>query len=57
MASTALVVHLCRCVASVHLTELEQAKALIKVLDDDFAQVAHHKLFSFGVFEDLERLM
>ena len=54
MTSAALMIHLGRCIAAVHLAEFEQTEALVKVLYNDFAQVLDHELLPLGLFDDLE---
>ena len=57
MTPAAVMVHLCRGVATVHLTQLQQAQALIQVLHNRFCEIADVEVFPLRVLNDLESLV
>mmetsp|Transcript_32791 Transcript_32791/g.43234 ORF Transcript_32791/g.43234 Transcript_32791/m.43234 type:complete len:229 (+) Transcript_32791:1945-2631(+) len=57
VTATALVVHLRRCVSSIHLAQFEQADTFVEVLHDHLAHVPHEELFALGVFDHLKRFV
>ena len=57
MAPTAVMVHLRRGIAAVHLAQLQKAQALIQVLHNCFCEIPDVEVFPLRVLNDLERLV
>ena len=57
MTPTAVMVHLCRGIAAVHLAQLQQAQALIQVLHNRFCEIPYVEVFPLRVLNDLESLV
>ena len=45
MAPAALMIHLGCCIRSIHFSEFQQGKTLIKVLDNDLSEVTDEEFF------------
>ena len=57
MTPTTLVIHLCRSIASIHLTELQEAQTFVQVLHYDLTEIPDNEFVLLGVLYDLKSLM